>query len=111
MFRIARRFFSKTALSSNYFKLFSLPFEFNVNRLELSAKFKELQTFYHPDKHVLKSTRDQELAAESSAYINEAYKCLLDPYCRGMHMFEIRNYQYEYKVMDQVFFNGHDGLQ
>ncbi len=60
----------------NYFELFGIPLQFQVNKTELRKKFFELSKHSHPDYFVNTGTGDQEDALEASASLNSAFKTL-----------------------------------
>ena len=61
----------------NYFQIFNLPTEFEINLDVLEAKYLELQKTLHPDSRVDSSDISQIVD------INEAYRVLKNDYLRG----------------------------
>jgi len=107
LLHLSRRLLSKTPVppltSSNYFEVFSLTPTFNLNLAKLSRVYKRLQVEFHPDKHATSSALEQEHASKNSALINEANKCLKDPYCRARLLLKINNFDPNVKTMDMEF--------
>ena len=105
LLHLARRLLSKTPPQnpSNYFEVFSLSPTFNLDLAELSRSYKRLQTEFHPDKHAKSSALEQEHAAQKSALINEANKCLKDPYSRARLLLKLQNFDPNVKTMDMEF--------
>jgi molecular chaperone HscB len=65
----------------NYFDVFNLPIQFDVDMDKLSAHYRELQRTIHPDKYVNASDRDRRLAIEKATQINDAFETLKNPIC------------------------------
>ena len=90
-------------LSGNYFQIFSLSPTFNIDLGELSRGYRRLQAHFHPDKHVKSSALEQEQAANNSAHVNKAYRCLKNPYTRARHLLEGRDQDPNVKLVDVHF--------
>ena len=76
-------------LSQNYFELFGLPLDFDVDRQCLRDALRRLQADYHPDRHVNGSDRERRLSVQLASWINEAHETLKDPVKRAHYMLEI----------------------
>jgi molecular chaperone HscB len=63
----------------NYFELFGLPVQVNVDTAVLSRKYFSLQKQFHPDFFTQEDSLSQEEALEKSSEINRAFKTLKDP--------------------------------
>ena len=63
----------------NYFDLFEIPVQLNVNAAALSGKFFELSKKYHPDYYINKGEEAQAEALEKSALLNKALKTFQKP--------------------------------
>ncbi len=74
----------------NYFQLFQLPAQFEVDLTELGTRYLELQKQFHPDKFAAASERDRLLAVQQAANINDAYHSLKQPLLRAEHMLALR---------------------
>ncbi|WP_439861167.1 co-chaperone HscB [Pseudomonas sp. MBLB4136] len=59
-----------------HFALFDLKPSFRLNLDELAARYRELARTVHPDRFADASEREQRLALERSASLNEAYQTL-----------------------------------
>ena len=58
----------------NYFDLFEIPVQLNVNAASLSGRFFELSKKYHPDYYIGEQQAAQAEALEMSAMLNKAWK-------------------------------------
>jgi len=76
-------------LQSNDFELFSVPLQFVQDRMQLDARWKELQHEAHPDKFAAQGPAAQRLAMQWSVRINEAYQRLKDPLRRASYLCEL----------------------
>lgn len=74
---------------SCYFKLFEFnSVDYNIDVKELTKAFRRLQTVVHPDKMSRRSSKEQNISQNVSAYLNKAYETLSDPLERGLYMLE-----------------------
>ncbi len=74
----------------NYFQLFGLTAEFNVDTAQLSELYQSLQKTVHPDRFAHASSQEQLLAVQKSAMINDAYQTLKKPLIRADYMLKLR---------------------
>lgn len=74
----------------NFFDMFDLEENFNMDRKELQRKFTNLQRQLHPDKFTSRSTREQNISLQNSALLNKAYTTLLKPLPRGIYMLKTK---------------------
>lgn len=74
----------------NYFQLFHLPAQFELDLAELGTRYLELQRHFHPDKYAASSERDRLLAVQQAANINDAYHSLKHPLLRAEHLLALR---------------------
>lgn len=77
------------ALNLTYFEIFGLQPAFQIDRAALSERYRELQREFHPDKYAAKSEREQRLAMQYAAQINEAYNTLRDPVQRAGYLLKL----------------------
>ncbi len=70
----------------NYFELFGLPRQFNLDGSLLSSQFRELQKRFHPDNFASGSERDRLMAVQKASEINDAYQVLKNPISRAEYM-------------------------
>ncbi|XP_059616314.1 iron-sulfur cluster co-chaperone protein HscB-like [Phlebotomus argentipes] len=95
----------KVDTSKNYFDILDLPLSYNVDSNALSVKFREMQSFLHPDKFSNKSQEEQDISLEWSSLVNKAYKTLLAPIKRGEYILERKGVQLpkDNSALDQMF--------
>lgn len=74
----------------NYFQLFNLPAQFELDLTELNSRYLKLQRQFHPDKHSAGSERDRLLSVQQTANINDAYHSLKQPLLRAEHLLALR---------------------
>lgn len=82
----------------NYFELFGLPSQFQLDGSLLSSQFRELQKRFHPDNFASASERDRLMAVQKASEINDAYQVLKSPLSRAEYLlaengFDIRGEQ------------------
>ena len=69
-----------------HFALFELQPSFNLDLDQLATRYRELARGVHPDRFADASEREQRLALEQSASLNEAYQTLKSPPKRARYL-------------------------
>ena len=90
----------------NYFELFELPVQFDINVADLNARYRKLQQQFHPDRYASGSDQEQRMAMELTASINEGLRILKDPVNRGRYLLELSGVAVDQEtdtVMDPAF--------
>ncbi|MCY1185832.1 Co-chaperone protein HscB [compost metagenome] len=59
-----------------HFALFDLKPDFRIDLEQLAGRYRELVRSVHPDRFADASEREQRLALENAAQLNEAYQTL-----------------------------------
>jgi molecular chaperone HscB len=72
--------------SPDYFELFGLPGNLEVDLADLEKRYYQLSRKWHPDLFARKSAEERALAEESSAILNDAYRTLKDPVRRAEYV-------------------------
>ncbi len=75
----------------NYFQIFGLDAEFNLNLEKLAEVYQSLQKAVHPDRFAHASSQEQLLAVKKSTLINDAYQTLKSPLKRADYMLNLRS--------------------
>ena len=76
-------------LDDDDFTLFGLPRRFDLDRAQLDASWRALQTRVHPDRFASEGAAAQRLAMQWTVRINEAYQRLKDPLKRATLLCEL----------------------
>ena len=79
-------------LKKNYFDLFGIEVEIEINISSLNKKYSYLQQQFHPDKYANSSNHEKLLALQISSYINDGYKTLGDLVKRIEYILKINNF-------------------
>lgn len=74
----------------NYFQLFGLEQDFELDSQALSSTFQTLQKAVHPDKFAHASSQEQLMAVQKSSTINDAYQTLKAPLSRAEYLLKVR---------------------
>ncbi len=93
-------------LSSNYFELFELPVDFNIDQQQLTARYRQMQQAVHPDRFVNATDQERRLSVQHAARINEAYETLRDTMQRARYLLSLNQIQLDEQtssVMDAEF--------
>ena len=73
----------------NYFELFGLPANFDVDPQNLHATQRRLQAECHPDRFVNAGDRERRISVQLTSWINQAYETLRDPVKRARYLLEV----------------------
>jgi molecular chaperone HscB len=73
----------------NYFELFGLPTQFELDGSLLSSQFLDLQKRFHPDNFALAQERERLQSVQKAAEINDAYQTLKAPLSRAEYLLAI----------------------
>ena len=88
-----------------HFALFELQPSFRLDLEQLATRYRELARGVHPDRFADASEREQRLALEQSANLNEAYQTLKNPPKRARYLLAMggRELPLEVTVHDPEF--------
>lgn len=78
------------SLSYDFFTLFNLPIDFEVDTQVLTERYRELQRTVHPDRFADAPQRERRLALQQAAHINEAFTTLKSPLSRGRYLLQLQ---------------------
>ena len=73
-------------LGKNYFELFGLPVTFDVDVADLTARYRDLQRRFHPDRFASASEPERRLSLQLTAQVNAAFQTLKDPVVRARYL-------------------------
>lgn len=76
----------------NYFELFGIKPSFCIDKQSLEVAYLKLQALLHPDRFATASEQERRIAAQKSAYLNEAYDVLTDACSRADYLLKLRGY-------------------
>ncbi|PIE37739.1 MAG: Fe-S protein assembly co-chaperone HscB [Gammaproteobacteria bacterium] len=75
--------------TQNYFELFGLPVQFDVDLPLLAERYRDLQKVLHPDRHADKGAHEQRLAVQASSHLNRAMDTLKHPLARARYILSL----------------------
>lgn len=75
----------------DYFDLFKMKPNYEVDVHTLEQKYKILQKQFHPDLFTTKTFEEQKISLKSSTAVNQAYQTLKDPVHRAMYILSRNN--------------------
>ena len=76
------------AAADDYFSLFGLPAQFNIDPLALESAWRTVAAQVHPDRFATASPAERRVAMQWAARANEAYRQLRDPLLRARYLCE-----------------------
>ncbi|MBV0934085.1 Fe-S protein assembly co-chaperone HscB [Marinobacterium weihaiense] len=77
-------------ITRNYFEFLGVPVSFDVDQARLAECYRDLQKQLHPDRHSHQSEREQRLAVQYTAYLNEALATLKSPLKRAQYLLSLK---------------------
>lgn len=83
----------------DYFTLFNLPVDYQIDVHSLVPRYQELQRQFHPDRFATASENEKLQALQQTATVNEAYQTLKHPlrraeYLLSLHDIDVQNEQH-----------------
>ena len=76
----------------NYFELFGIKPAFRIDKKTIEEIYLKLQTLLHPDRYATASEQERRIAAQKSAYLNEAYDVLMDACSRANYLLTLQGH-------------------
>lgn len=76
-------------LQQNYFALFHLPQQFEVDLSLLDQQYRKLQSEIHPDRFTNASSSERMRSMQLATYANEAYRSLKDSTARARYLLQL----------------------
>jgi molecular chaperone HscB len=73
----------------NYFALFQLPQQFNIEAATLDTHYRKLLAEVHPDKFVNGSPAERMQSMQQATLANEAYQTLKQPTARARYLLQL----------------------
>ncbi|MDF3047733.1 MAG: Fe-S protein assembly co-chaperone HscB [Candidatus Midichloriaceae bacterium] len=91
--RLFKKYFWLTKMEisevTNYFELFGLPKQLDLDSLSLQKTYFLLQKSIHPDNFINKPEIEKSKATEKAAIINKAYKVLSNKFTRAEYLISL----------------------
>jgi len=75
--------------SNNYFQLFALPEQFDIDVKALESNYRKIQSASHPDRFVSASPAEKLQSMQLATSANEAYSTLKKPALRAKYLLEL----------------------
>ncbi|MEE2000995.1 co-chaperone HscB [Alkalimonas sp. MEB108] len=81
----------------NYFELFQLPQQMELDSALLSQHYLQLQRRFHPDNFANASERDRRQSVQQAALINDAFQTLKHPLRRAEYLLQCRGIELKHE--------------
>jgi molecular chaperone HscB len=90
----------------DYFSLFNLPIDYQIDIAALAPRYQELQRQYHPDRFAAASESEQMQAMQTATTVNQAYQTLKHPLRRAEYILSLQGFdvQNEQQTMHDTVF-------
>lgn len=75
---------------TNYFQLFALPKQFDIDVQSLEINFRKIQSASHPDRFISASADEKLQSMQTATTANEAYDTLKNPARRAKYLLELQ---------------------
>ena len=79
-------------IASDFYEIFSLSLDWDVDTDQLDARFRKLQQQFHPDRYASNSEIEKRRAVQIASLINQAYETLKDPLARAQYLLQLKGY-------------------
>lgn len=76
-------------LTRNYFELFELPVQFEVDSEYLTSRFRALQKALHPDRFAGATDVEKRWSVQAASFVNEAFQTLNKPIKRASYLLSL----------------------
>ncbi|RVU30140.1 Fe-S protein assembly co-chaperone HscB [Neptunomonas marina] len=77
-------------IQQNYFAFLGVSEAFDIDLSYVSERYRDLQKQLHPDKFAHASDREQRMAVQYTAYLNEAMATLKSPLLRAQYLLTLK---------------------
>lgn len=75
--------------SPNYFEVFDIPYEYDLDLEKLEQEYNRLASELHPDFYLMASSFEKKQSVESAALLNQAYQNIKNPFSRAQYLLKI----------------------
>jgi len=92
--------------SKNYFEIFNLPVQFELDTNKLSQHYRELQKEVHPDKFVSTGEQQSRMAVQLTSLVNQAFDTLKSSVSRAQYLLKLAGLDIDHEqdtTMDPMF--------
>jgi len=79
-------------MDRDFFALFDLPRAYSLDLRELDARYRDIQTWVHPDKHAHLPEADRRASMQWATFANEAYLTLKNPLKRARYLLQLASH-------------------
>lgn len=92
--------------SKNYYEIFKLPVQFEIDIEHLKQVYRDLQKEVHPDKFVSAGDQQSRLAMQMTSQVNQAFDTLKSPVLRSQYLLKLAGLDIDHEqetTMDPIF--------
>ncbi|GAC15140.1 co-chaperone HscB [Aliiglaciecola lipolytica] len=82
----------------NFFTLFGLPENFQVDKTQLANVYQSLAKVTHPDRFSNAGGQEKLMAVQKNAQVNDGYQILKNPLSRAEHLLELRGIELQHET-------------
>jgi molecular chaperone HscB len=77
------------ARTDDYFSIFGLPRQFDLDRVDLDARYRKLTRQLHPDRFARADARERRISLERATRVNDAHRYLKDWRLRAAYLLKL----------------------
>lgn len=77
-------------IKQDFFELFSLTRNFDVDLTVLRQRYRDLQAALHPDKHINGTDQERRISLQQAAHVNAGYQTLKDVLLRARYLLSLK---------------------
>jgi len=76
-------------LTRNFYELFELPVQFEIDDEYLTSRFRALQKALHPDRFAGATEAEKRWSVQAASFVNEAFQTLNKPIARAGYLLSL----------------------
>lgn len=92
--------------SKNYFEIFNIPVQFDLDISQLSGVYRDLQKEVHPDRFASAGEQQTRIAMQMTSLVNQAFDTLKSPVSRAHYLLKLTGLDIDHEkdtTMDPMF--------
>ena len=88
--------------SANFFELFDLPLQFDIDETALEQRYRQWQRLTHPDNFASASEAEKRWSVQAAAHFNTAHTTLSKPLDRAVYLLKLQSVDLDVETDTQM---------